>query len=150
MSALQTLEELFVKYQRLNQILKDNWNDGTQETFDGNYLSPIATEWSQYHSAVSDMIARVQSTVREIDADLEDLKREVSAMNGPSECSLNGDAIYGISLKRDVMSMVRHFIVPQSELNFADDSSLYMMAMKRFQTYDEYDSPHLVEPISIY
>lgn len=149
MSALQNLEEIFVKYQRLNQILRDNWNDGTQESFDGNYLTPIATEWSQYHSAVSDMKARVESTAREIDADLEDLQREINAISGSAECSLNGDVIYGVEVKRDVMSYERHLIVPQSELNFIEDSDICFMAMERFPSYDDYESPHYKEQISI-
>ena len=150
MSALQNLEELFVKYQRLNQILKDNWNDGTQEAFDGKSLTPRASEWSQYHSAVSDMTQRVKLTQREINEDLETLERELNAVPGPGGCCLTGDVVYGIYLKRGVMSEVRHFIVPQDELNFVDDSSLCMMAMNRFPTFDEYESPHMIERITIY
>ena len=150
MSALQNLEELFVKYQRLNQILKDNWNDSTQESFDGNYLTPIATEWSQYHSAVSDMTTRVQSTQREINEDMETLERELNTSSESDGCSLTGDVVYGIHLKRDERSEVRHIIVPKEELNFVDESSLNMMAMSHFPTFDEYDSPHVIENISIY
>ena len=149
MSALQNLEELFIKFQRLNQILKDNWNDGTQEAFDGNYLTPMTTEWSRYHSAVHDMTVRLRSTQREIDEDIDELERKLDAMSG-SYCSLSGDVVYGIHLTRDVRSVERHFIVPQEELNFVDDSSLCMMAMERFPTFDEYDSPHVIENISIF
>lgn len=150
MSALQNLEDIFVKYQRLNQMLKDNWNDGTQEVFDGNYLTPIATEWSQYHSAVSDMTARVRSTAREIEADLEGLQREISAAIMPAGCGLNGDVIYGIELKRNCMAEERHLIVPQSELNFIKDDDICYMAMNRFPAYEDYDSPHHKEQIWIY
>ncbi len=150
MNALQNLEELFVKYQRLNQILKDNWNDGTQEAFDGNYLTPIATEWSRYHSAVSDMKARIRSTARDIDADIEDLQRLLIDMSGPVECELNGDMIYGVRLGRNHVSVERHLIVPVGELNYIEDSDICFMAMERFPSYEDYDSSHSIEQISIY
>lgn len=150
MSAIQNLEDLFIQYQRLNQILKDNWNDSTQEAFDGNYLVPIATEWSLYHSSVSDMKARVRSTAREIDADLDDLQRELNAMSGPVECELNGDMIYGVRLRRDNVVEERHLIIPVGELNYIEDSDICFMAMGRFPSYEDYESPHSIERISIY
>lgn len=150
MSAFQNLEELFVKYQRLNQILKDNWNDSTQEAFDTNYLTPIATEWSQYHSSVSDMKARVQSTKREIDDDIEQLECDIRELSSPCECSLNDCCVYGFNCMKGQISVERHFIVEQRDLNYLDDDQLWALAMSKFPTADEVENAHLIESISIH
>ena len=150
MSAFQNLEELFVKYQRLNQILKDNWNDSTQDTFDSNYLIPIATEWSQYHSAVTDMKSRVKSTRREIDEDIEQLERDIQELSGPCESSLQGCCVYGFNCMKGKTSVERHFIVEQRDLNFLDDDQLWSLAMSKFPTADEVENIHLIESISIH
>lgn len=150
MSAFQNLEELFVKYQRLNQILKDNWNDSTQETFDGNYLTPIATEWSMYHSSVTDMKTRAQTTKREIENDIAQLESDIRELSGPVECSLNGACIYGFNFKQNQTSVERHFIVEQRDLNFIDDDDLWSMAMSKFPVADEVENAHMIEPIYIH
>ncbi len=151
MSALQNLEELFVKYQRLNQILKDNWNDSTQEAFDGNHLTPILTEWSQYHSSVSDMKSRYDSTRRELEQDMGAIERECNEiLNDGGECRLNGCSIYGAYCKRGVMDMVRNIIVDPGEVNHLDKDDLKFMFIGRFPSMDDVEEPFLEDTISIY
>ncbi|MCM1139172.1 MAG: hypothetical protein NC453_11440 [Muribaculum sp.] len=150
MSALQNLEELFVKYQRLNQILKDNWNDTTQEAFDGNYLTPILTEWSQYHSYVTDMKTRFDSTRRELEQDMDAIDRECNEILDSDDCRLNGCSIYGACCHRDGYSMTRHIIVDAGESNHLDKDDLRFMVMGRFPSVDDVDKPFLEDTISIY
>lgn len=150
MSALQTLEDTFVKYQRLNQILKDNWNDSTQEAFDANYLTPIATEWSMYHSSLTDMRARDEATQREINEDFEELDAEIRNLSEICESGLNGCAVYGIYGVRNHVSSVRNLLVEQRDLNHIDKEDIIYMAMNKFPAFEEFEDPHMIESIYIY
>lgn len=151
MSALQNLEELFVKYQRLNQILKDNWNDSTQEAFDGNYLTPILTEWSQYHSSISDMKTRYDSTRQELEQDMYTIEKECNqVLNNNCECRLNDCVIYGACCHRGVMSMARNIIVDPAEINHLDKDDLRFMFIGCFPSMDDVDDPFVEDTIHIY
>ena len=147
MSALQNLEELFVKFQRLNQILKDNWNDGTQESFDANSLTPIATEWSNYHSVVTDMQSRAESLQYEIDEDIESLEREMFELTGYNDSSLNGCCVYGFNFHQNQIYVERHFLVDQGELNFITDDRLASIAFNKFPVAEEAENIHRKEQI---
>ena len=147
MSGMQYLEELFVKFQRINQILKDNWNDSTKESFDANSLTPIVTEWSNYHSAVSDMNSRAKSLQNEIDEDIENLEREMREITAPNDSSLNGACVYGFNYHQGQLYVTRHFIVDQDELNFLDDDRLTSLAFSKFPVAEEAENIHPIEPI---
>lgn len=149
MSALQNLEELFVKFQRLNQILKDNWNDGTQESFEANSLTPIATEWSNYHSVVTDMQSRAESLQSEIDDDIESLEREMIELTAPNDSSLNGCCVYGFNFHQGHSYVERHFLVDQDELNFLTDDRLSSLAFSKFPVAEEAENIHQIEQIWI-
>lgn len=151
MNALQHLEELFVKYQRLNQILKDNWNDTTQQSFDSNYLTPIATEWCQYHNSVSDIQSRFESTKRELEQDMADIERECNEiMREGSDCRLNGCWVYGAHCLRGDFDMTKHFIVDPGDINHLDAEDLKFMVLGRFPSIDDVQGTFVVDSISIY
>ncbi len=149
MSALQNLEELFVKFQRLNQILKDNWNDSTQESFDSNSLIPITTEWSNYHSSVIDMKSRTESLDREIEEDIQNLEREVIELTGPNESDLNGACVYGFNYHQNYVLVERDFLVEPGELNYLTEDRLICLAFSKYPAAEEAENIHRKEQIWI-
>lgn len=149
MKAIQYLEDLFVKFQRLNQILKDNWSDNTQKGFDNNYLTPIATEWSMYHSSAIDLNTRIKTVEREISEGMNDLTRQSEQLRNNDTCLLNNSVVYSILCRRDGHKFQRHFLVDFSEINHLDEEDLIFMASGRFPSVEEFDTPALVESILI-
>lgn len=150
MSVIQNLEELFVKFQRMNQILKDNWNDGAQESFDANSLTPIVTEWSNYHSAVIDMTTRAERLKHEIEEDFEALNREVADITSSNESTLNGCCIYGFNFHQGQIFVERHFLVDQDELNFLNEERLESIAFSKFPVAEETENIHRKQQIWIH
>lgn len=149
MNAYQYLEDLFVKFQRLNQILKDNWDDATQQSFDGNYLNPIATEWSMYHSSVIDINARLKVAKNEIEDSLTELHKQVEKIRLMDECSLNGDGIYIIKWRSNGYAGSANFIIPKSEMGHMDEDDLIFLAEHRFPSKEELYDPSLEDTILI-
>lgn len=149
MKAIQHIEELFVKFQRLNQILKDNWSDDTQKGFDNNYLTPMATEWSMYHSSAIDLKTRLKSVEREIEESLNELTRQSEQIRNYDTCQLNDSIVYSIICRRDGYRFQRHFLVEFSEAPHLDEEDLIFMASGRFPSVEEFDTPSLAEKILI-
>ncbi len=149
MSALQYLEDLFVKYQRLNQILKDNWSDDTQEKFDNNYLSPIATEWSMYHSSAIDLKNRLKLSEIEINDEIANLTQMSDRLLYDDTCRLHEGKIYSVICRRDYQQYTRNFILNSTESNYLGHEDLIEIAWGKFPLADEIENPAMIELILI-
>lgn len=148
MSALQSLEDAFVKFQRLNTILKDNWNDNTKDAYESGHLTPIMTEWSQYHGNLTDMRNRLRQTEREIEEERQELDRLLSEADS-EECSLNGMNVYGFYHTDGQISRCGHFLTRGADTNYMDDADFQSVAFNHNPRMEDIHDIHLVEPIYI-
>lgn len=148
MKMLQYLEEQFVKFQRLNRILKDNWNDDRAAAFESSALTPIVTEWSQYHSTLTDMHHRIDIAKKEIEDDIYELNRLIDNVC-QEECTLNGRGVYFIDYKDVLGTCAKHMMIDADQINHIDKESLIIMAYGKFPAADEIPEVHLSEQILI-
>lgn len=148
MKMLQYLEEQFVKFQRLNRILKDNWNDDRAAAFESSALTPILTEWSQYHSTLSDMQHRIDIAKGEIEDDIYELNRLIDNVCH-DECTLNDRSVYFVDYKDELGTCAKHMLVDADQVNHMDKEALIIMAYGKFPGADEISEVHLSERIMI-
>lgn len=151
MKALQQLENVFAMYGRLNQILKDNWKDDNSEAFDNNVITPIATEFSMYHSSVQEMQARANAKEREIEENLASLEREVNEAYSPGECRLNGYHVFCTYFHQNQESVCRPFLVTPDEYRSLDgDEKEYdFFASGKYSAADDCHDTYEAEMLSI-
>lgn len=137
MSKFQYLEDLFVKFQRLNQILGDNWHDSTQEGFKANHLTPIVTEWSLYHSSMIDLSTRLKSLENDVDEAIISLRRDIENSVNNVSTGLEGTHVYGVRCEKGYLSMCRYFLLSQSDAYDMDEDELMDTAYSKFPSMDE-------------
>lgn len=126
MKALQQLENVFVTFQRLNQILNDNWTDDNSKAFDEGVTKPIATEFAMYHSSVQEMQGRAKQMEQEIDEDISELDKALQEAFVAGDCRLNGYFVFRTYYHEHGLSTCRPFLVSPKHYHSMDgDKSEY-------------------------
>lgn len=149
MKALQQLEEVFVTYRRLNQILYDNWNDGNSTAFNEGVTTPIATEFAMYHSSVQKLQEQVENLELEIEEELGALNKTLQESYIAGDCRLNGYFVFRTFYHEHKISVCRPFLVSPAHYHSMDgDRNQYnFLAFQKFagarDIHDTYESDRI-------
>lgn len=145
------IDDAFRGFNRINQILAENWTDANMEHFNSTHLMPIANNGLKGKQEAEAHLASIDQSIARLEEQISEIDRAINHSKSDMDSELDGCIVCHCYVKDRIgNSCMRGFLIPRKHARYANDEDLQRsIAYSKLPEYDEYEHFILNEQICL-
>lgn len=134
------LEAAFRGFNRINQILSDNWTDSNLTAFNATYLTPINSNGIKNIQETQAHFSAIDKALGQLSQDLYELDQSINRSKDYVESNIEGCIICHCQVQnRFGEGEMKGFLIPKDQAKYANDKDLLEdLARVKLPEYEDY------------